>query len=104
MTYTGQAEWLISKNTEATRCLLFWRKPAEWADLIYAHVEVTGQTGSIVTVYELFHADDASSCEFYQLPEAMWRRAIGVLEKSGRARLFDSEEGANCMELGIKFF
>lgn len=108
MVANGRAEWLDTKGrkdtSSATRCLLFWRKPTEWADIIYSHVSATGQTGSIVTVYELIHSDDASTTDFYELPEAMWRRAILLLEKAGKARLFDSEEVANSMELGIKFF
>jgi ESCRT-II complex subunit VPS25 len=108
MVVSKQAEWLGGKKRkdtpESLRCLLFWRKPAEWADLIYSHVKVTGQTGTIVTVYELFQSDNVSNCEFYQLPEAMWRRAIRVLEDTGKAKLFDSEDGGNSMELGIKFF
>jgi ESCRT-II complex subunit VPS25 len=84
------------------RCLLYWRKLGEWADLVYSHVAETGQTGSIVTVYELFHSDD--TLPFYNLPEAFWRRVLRILDKSGKAKLFDSEEGANSMELGIKFF
>lgn len=108
----GDAEWTHGKTKgagagplhETARCLIFWRRPGQWADLIYSHVQAAGLLGSIVTVYELFELEDACECAFYRLPEPLWRRALAVLERAGKAKLFDSEGAANSLELGIKFF
>ena len=84
---------------------MLWKTLAEWADVLYEHVRETGQLGSIVTVYELFHSDETSGCAFAALPESLWRRTLQTLEATGRAKLFESEGGgANPLELGIKFF
>jgi len=98
----GSAEWLTLNQ----KALLFWKKPPEWADLIYSYAVDSGFTGgTIMTAYELFHGADNQHTEFTQLPESMWRRSIRLLEKQGKAKLFEAEEGAaNSLETGIKFF
>lgn len=87
--------------------LLYWRKPSEWADLIYKYIEETGQVGSILTVCELFQGDEVRDREFFGLPEELGRRIVGCWEKSGRAKLFEAtDDGSgleNWLELGIKF-
>lgn len=111
MVAAGQAEWLtidgIKKGIPVTttlKCLLYWRKPGEWADLIYNHIMNTGQRDQVITIYELIHSEEASNTPFYQLPESMWRRALHILERQKRAKLFDSESVTNSLELGVRFF
>lgn len=92
-------------ETRPERWLILSKSLPEWADLVYDHVQNTGQLGSIMTVYELFYSDEVNESEFANIPESLWRRIIQTLESSGRAKLFDSEEsGSNTMELGVKFF
>ena len=35
------------------RCIVFWRRPSEWGELIYEWVEKTGRNGELLTVYEI---------------------------------------------------
>ncbi len=105
----GNAEWIDGENDNSnrkkTKVLLFWKSPSEWAERLYKHVCDTGQTGSIVTVYELFMSDESKGQDFHGLPEPMWRRIIAVLEEQGRAKLF-AAEGSEALgsEAGVKFF
>jgi ESCRT-II complex subunit VPS25 len=38
---------------EGGRCWVYWRRPEEWASLVEAWVEATGQKGVVFTVYEI---------------------------------------------------
>lgn len=95
-----------ARSADIERALILWRTPSEWAESIYSHLQQTGQLGTILTVNELFYAEDSSSSkeEFHGLPESMWRRALKILQDRGKAQLFDSEEVSNNLEMGIKFF
>lgn len=89
----------------SSKFLIYWHKPAEWADLVYTHIQDTGQLGSVVTVYEVFLADEAAHCEFHGLPEAFWGRVLKPLQKAGRAAVFGAADDAAPItsETGIKF-
>lgn len=50
----GEAEWDEGKN----RCLVFWRKPDEWGDMIYQWIDETGRNGTILTLYEIRLSDE----------------------------------------------
>ena len=106
MTRNEQADWVrcSKKSVEMSRCLLYWRKPAEWASIIYTHYYSIGQLNSVLTIAEIFYSDDSKGEEFCDLPESMWRRALAILEKQGKAHLFDSENVESSMNLGVKFF
>lgn len=97
---TGHAEWLV----KGKKALIFWRRPAEWADSLYNWARERGMIGTIVTAYELFESDDAKGEPFHGLPEPMWQRVISNLEKEGKAKAFSQEDGAVSSETGIKFF
>ncbi|GAO47757.1 hypothetical protein G7K_1956-t1 [Saitoella complicata NRRL Y-17804] len=54
------AEWMVHENqaayvpnTQKQQLLLYWRKPAEWAELIYKWIDDTAQFNSVLTLYEL---------------------------------------------------
>lgn len=51
----GDAEWAPDRS----RCLVYWRRPAEWAQLIFKWVEDTGQNGQVVTVHEIRNGTSA---------------------------------------------
>lgn len=96
---TGNAEQFNKSSF-----LIYWKKPTEWADLINDYVQRVGLSGSIVTVYELFMADEAASEVFHGLPDIMWPRVFRALERSGKAALFGVEPTAKITsETGIKF-
>lgn len=105
MTKAGCAELVPKSNT---KYLIYWKKPSEWASLIYAFIDETGQIGSITTVYDLFHGDDTKGRPFYELPSALWPPVFGVLEKEKKIALFglgeSSASEAIGPETGLKFF
>ncbi|KAI9209812.1 ESCRT-II complex subunit-domain-containing protein [Polychytrium aggregatum] len=96
---SGNAEWDNPKKKE--RCIVFWRKPEEWASLIYKWAFETGQTNSVCTLYEILHGDHAAGQEFFGLDELIMRRSLEVLVKQGKAQLFT---GSSDSDLGVKFF
>ncbi|KAG5458958.1 MAG: hypothetical protein BJ554DRAFT_726, partial [Olpidium bornovanus] len=54
--FSGDAEW---DSQQRLRCLVYWKKPSDWANLIYKWVVDTGNLNSILTVYELIQGDTA---------------------------------------------
>lgn len=97
----GQACYPNPENSH--RVLFLWKSIEEWTTILYSHIQSIGAIGSIMTIYELFYSGEAEHCDFYSIPESMWRVIIGRLEEQGKARIFDSNS-SNSMELGIKFF
>ncbi|KAJ9108064.1 hypothetical protein QFC20_003633 [Naganishia adeliensis] len=95
-------EGLISPDPpqQSSTYLIYWKKPEEWASIIYTWVSDHGLTGSIMTFYELTEGDMAHTTEFYQLPPSLLRRALDVLVKRGKAQVFKGEDVAE----GVKFF
>lgn len=54
-----------------------------------------------MTFYELLHGDDSQSAAFHDLDVAMFRKALGVLERQGKAQTF---QGSSADSEGVKFF
>lgn len=90
----GRLEWI-----NASEAFVYWRNPAEFADMIYAWVDETGQKGAILTFYELRQSDAVRSQEWREMDEDLLRKVLNVLVKKGKAQIFGQEESA-----GIKFF
>lgn len=49
----GRAEYVAGGDKEGDVVWVYWRTPEEWAALVEAWVEETGQKGSVLTLYEL---------------------------------------------------
>ncbi|KND00458.1 ESCRT-II subunit protein VPS25 [Spizellomyces punctatus DAOM BR117] len=94
----GHAEW---ESSAKERCIVLWRKPEEWASLIYKWAFDTGSTNSICTVYELIHGEGTEGQDFHDLDERTMIKALEALSKTGKAQLFT---GASHSEMGVKFF
>ena len=92
----GDGEW----NAEKTRCLIYWRKPAEWADMIYGWVEDTGQNNTVMTVYEIRQGEAVVDLEFYGLDLDMTMRALEALQSTGKCVLLSGETSDS---VGVKF-
>lgn len=45
----GDGEW----DPDYKRCLVFWRRPSEWGELIYQWIDATGRNGQLLTVHEI---------------------------------------------------
>lgn len=71
MVKTEKASWLTANNKKRT-ALIYWRRPQEWAQMIYEFVDRIGGIGSIYTVYDLTEGDESSMegtilCAIYKL-------------------------------------
>jgi ESCRT-II complex subunit VPS25 len=92
----GRAEWVDADKASAW---IWWRKPEEWAGLVAAWVEETGQKGTVLTLYELVEGEASVGQEFYGLDMRVLRRALDTMVKKGRAQVFGAEDS-----MGVKFF
>lgn len=45
----GDAEW----DPDRKRCLVFWRRPSDWGQLIIQWVDAAGRNGELLTVHEI---------------------------------------------------
>eukprot|EP01086_Lenisia_limosa_P017883 TRINITY_DN9382_c0_g1_i1.p1 TRINITY_DN9382_c0_g1~~TRINITY_DN9382_c0_g1_i1.p1 ORF type:complete len:180 (+),score=37.57 TRINITY_DN9382_c0_g1_i1:129-668(+) len=95
---TGYAEWL---DDGKERALVMWRKPDEWANIIFNWVDSSGSTDTVFTVFDLLNGDDTEDEEFYGMEPEVMLRALKALEKSGRCQIFTGKETD---ETGVKFF
>jgi len=104
MTFMDQAGMACSpdesKDDATARRLVYWRTPAEWASLIYEWITAAGMTNSILTFFDITSGESPGSAEFRDMPEAMLRRALAVLEQRGKAQIF---RGTGQDGDGVKF-
>lgn len=70
--------------------LVFWTSPDQWASIILEWIERTGQTGSILTLFEIQSVKDEP---FEGINEEILKLALDVLNKRGRASIM-RDEGA----------
>ena len=99
---SGNLEWIsktgVGKNGVNNKCLIYWRSPAQWADLIYNYVRQNGlNRGSVCTFYELTEGDEVSNQPFYNLEKQLLIKSLEVLAKEEKAEIFANDQG-------VKFF
>ncbi|CAO1605199.1 MAG: hypothetical protein LQ349_001464 [Xanthoria aureola] len=97
-----RAEWIATaagKGSEKTEAWVWWKKPDEWADVIAAWVDRTGQKGVVLTFWELLNGDVVKREEWLGMENEVLTRCLAGLVKRGKAQVF-GEEG----EKGVKFF
>lgn len=87
------------ERERADKCFVFWKRPEEWADVVYSWVEETGQRGAVLTVWEMLEGERARGEEFWGMDPEVFQRALGLLVKRGKAQVFGEDEGK-----GVKFF
>ncbi|KAK6725468.1 hypothetical protein RB195_004039 [Necator americanus] len=66
-------EWL---DITKTRCHIYWRRPDEWAALIYAWAVSNGLLNTPCTLYEIAHGDDTVQESFYGLEKDVLSRKV----------------------------
>ncbi|KAK4111300.1 vacuolar protein-sorting-associated protein 25 [Canariomyces notabilis] len=93
----GRAEYVNGGGGDLV--WIYWRTPEEWAALVEAWVEATGQRGSVMTLYELVEGDATLGEEFHGLDQDLLLKALNVLVKRGKAQIFGQEDSR-----GVKFF
>jgi ESCRT-II complex subunit VPS25 len=96
----GNVEW---QNSEKTRCLVMWRSPREWGELVYKWAQASGHGNSVCTLYELHSGEDTTEEEFHEIELWVLQRSIQALAREGKAELIpgDSADGSDA---GVKFF
>ncbi len=91
-----RADWVSPDKASAW---VWWRKPEEWANLIAAWVEESGQKGTILTLYELVQGESTEQQEFHGLDSRVLLKSMNTLVKKGKAQVFGTED-----QQGVKFF
>ncbi|KJZ76927.1 hypothetical protein HIM_03804 [Hirsutella minnesotensis 3608] len=94
----GRAEYLGGRDAGDV-ALLYWRKPDEWAALVEAYVDDSGQKGGVLTLYELTEGEATRGTELHGLDSEILLKALNILVKRGKAQIFGQEDS-----LGVKFF
>lgn len=97
MTAQKSAEYTTKKKDEV---LIFWRTPDEWANLMTGYITETGQTGTVMTNYDVTEEGTLGE-DFKNMDLVMLRRIIEVLTKRGKAAIMKDSNGD---EQGVKFF
>jgi ESCRT-II complex subunit VPS25 len=64
-----RAEWIgkSKDQEEGASFFVYWRRPEEWAEVVEAWVDETGQKGTVLTVYELLESDATRSQGTYDV-------------------------------------
>ena len=94
------AEW--KKDSKNSVLFLYYKTPDEWATILYQYIIDTGQTNSVLTLFELLQGDDTLNQEFHGLDSDFFKsKILDVLVKSGKATLLSASDEN---EIGIKFF
>ncbi|WKX89210.1 hypothetical protein Q1695_008678 [Nippostrongylus brasiliensis] len=79
-------EWI---DIVKTRCHIYWRRPDEWAALIYSWAVSNGLLNTPCTLYEIAHGDDTVQESFYGLEKDVLVKALRSLELQRRAQLMN---------------
>jgi ESCRT-II complex subunit VPS25 len=112
-------EWIgAGKSREpAEKCWIYWRRPEEWAGVVEAWIDATGQKNTVLTLYELTQGQATenqggfptcidlfvdmliSPLEFHAMDAELFQKSMQVLIKRGKAQIFGQDD-----QQGIKFF
>eukprot|EP00961_Rhodomonas_salina_P033094 445660-Rhodomonas_salina.1 len=114
MSGAGLSEWA---GADKNRCLIFWRKPVEWADALYAWVDERSALDTVMTLYEIREGEDTENtgglvdlnslrliepfifhvnltcvtpADFHGMDHGLLVKVVQILEKQGRAVMFDA--------------
>ncbi|WAQ85869.1 hypothetical protein PtA15_6A498 [Puccinia triticina] len=89
-----------------TYILIHYDSPTTWADRIYEYISSNGLTNSVMTLHELTSPDHQPSDQpLVGLDPIILRKALGILVKGGKAKLFKgSIDGVAGDGDGVKFF
>eukprot|EP00727_Mastigamoeba_balamuthi_P006749 m51a1_g2695 hypothetical protein (990) ;mRNA; f:782470-786054 len=98
----GSAEWV---NKDKTKASILWRNIDHWASLVYDWVSQTGQTNTVMTVWEIQNGDSSQGQEFHGLDTRILLKALRSLEKQGKAQVFtgssDDNLGVNTKDMAL---
>lgn len=89
-------DWL---DKYKNRCHIYWRRPEEWATLIYGWAVSNGLLNTPCTLYEITQGDDVTQESFYGLDKDVLLKALRILVDQRRAQLLNIGTEAE----GVKF-
>jgi ESCRT-II complex subunit VPS25 len=93
-----RAEW-IGPPGERASVWIWWRRPEEWANVLEAWVDETGQRGTVLTLYELMEGEATERQDFHGMDMEVMQKSLNTLVKRGKAQVFGGEG-----QEGVKFF
>ncbi|KAG7663051.1 uncharacterized protein J8A68_003433 [[Candida] subhashii] len=87
-----KAEYINPKKPELG-IFIYWRSLVDWGDLLYSHIDDTGQLGTILTIYELTKSEDGGLPESLKNldQEFLIKIVKGHLMKLGKAQILMDE-------------
>uniref|UniRef100_A0A8R1TNP5 Vacuolar protein-sorting-associated protein 25 n=1 Tax=Onchocerca volvulus TaxID=6282 RepID=A0A8R1TNP5_ONCVO len=88
--HTRHIDWL-DKNKN--RCHIYWRRPEEWAILIYEWAVSNSLLNTPCTLYEITQGDDVTQESFYGLDKDVLLKSLAVLVEQRRAQLLNIGTG-----------
>ncbi len=88
----GSIEWFDKKQD---KCYVYWKRPEEWAQLIYKWALDKALINSVCTLYEITSSDDTIGYDFHGLNQNILLKALQSLENEGKAAIinFDGNSG-----------
>ncbi len=89
----GHVEW---RDKDRKQCLVMWRTPQEWGNIIYQWISSRGMTNTVCTLFELVNGDDSEGEDFHGLEMEVLMKALRSLESQRKAEIIGDE--------GVKFF
>ncbi|OBA17356.1 uncharacterized protein OGAPODRAFT_11717 [Ogataea polymorpha] len=94
-----KAEWVNPKNHKHG-IIVYWHTLEEWANIIFEWIDLTGQSNTVLTLYELRKGDLAKTQEFYGMNPTVLIKVLNVLVKTDRAQILKDDNGKIA---GVKF-
>ncbi|EFC42101.1 predicted protein [Naegleria gruberi] len=91
-----RGEWLDKKSKESI--YIYWKTPMEWADKIQKWVDDSGVSNTVCTFFELLEGETGEGTEFHGMNKDIFKKALKLLEKRGKAEMFQSGDNE-----GVKF-
>jgi ESCRT-II complex subunit VPS25 len=92
------AEWV---DKSKSRAAIYWRKPSEWASIMYKWALDRGKVGEVITLFDMLEGEDSEDQEFFGLPSPLALKCLDSLQKQKKALVFSS---GNSEAVGVKFF
>ncbi|EKX37143.1 vacuolar protein sorting 25 [Guillardia theta CCMP2712] len=93
----GYAEWY---HQDGNKLLIYWKKPSEWATLMYNWARDTGHLNAVLTFYEIQEGDISIGTDLHGIDPLILEKSARVLEQQGKVIIFSTEGGETS---GIKF-
>ena len=90
-----RGEWLDKKKESL---YIYWKTPLEWADKIQKWADDSGVSNTVCTFFELLEGETGEGSEFHGMHKDVFKKALKILEKRGKAEIFQSGDNE-----GVKF-